>query len=268
MLNGIDISSWQAGISVADVPSDFVIVKATEGTSYTSPNMHEQADATLSSGKLLGFYHFARTGDACEEADFFCNTVADYLPSAALFLDYEADALGNGSGWAYNFLSHVKERTGQVPGVYMSKSVCRSQDWSTVASEGYPLWAAQYANNDRMGYTDSPWTDGYGFGAWSHPTIYQYSSSGDLDGYSGSLDINLFYGDRDDWKELFQGGDTMTFDNVWFDETLNSKRTPKDEAYTTPANLLWETANEVHENKTKLEALESKVDKLLAALAK
>mgnify|MGYP003273047984 CR=1 FL=1 len=34
MLNGIDISAWQRGIDAASVPSDFVIVKATQGLDY------------------------------------------------------------------------------------------------------------------------------------------------------------------------------------------------------------------------------------------
>lgn len=35
-LNGIDISNWQAGIDLSVVPCDFVIAKATQGTSYIS----------------------------------------------------------------------------------------------------------------------------------------------------------------------------------------------------------------------------------------
>lgn len=258
MLNGIDISSWQAGISVADVPSDFVIVKATEGTGYTSPNMAEQADETLSAGKLLGFYHFAQTGDAYAEADFFVDTVSGYLPNAALFLDYEADALNNGSGWAYSFLARVRERTGQTPGIYMSKSVCRSQDWSTVAAEGFPLWAAQYANNDRMGYTDSPWTDGYGFGAWSYPTIYQYSSSGDLDGYSGNLDINLFYGDCDDWQSIFQGGNDMQLNDMIVDDGMIMGGT----TYASIGNCIYWAERNAEKALAAVNELSDKVDKI------
>lgn len=258
MLNGIDISSWQAGISVADVPADFVIVKATEGTNYTSPNMREQADETLAAGKLLGFYHFAQTGDAYAEADYFCDTVSDYLPNAALFLDYEADALNNGSGWAYDFLARVETRTGQKPGIYMSKSVCRSQDWATVAAEGFPLWAAQYANNDRMGYTDSPWTDGYGFGAFGGATIYQYSSSGDLDGYSGNLDINLFYGSREDWQELYQGGTDMQLNDMIVDDGKIMDGT----TWASVGNCIYWAERNAEKALTAVNELSAKVDKL------
>ena len=36
-MNGIDISRYQKGINLAAVPCDFVIIKATQGTSYVSP---------------------------------------------------------------------------------------------------------------------------------------------------------------------------------------------------------------------------------------
>ena len=33
-LRGIDISGWKKGINLSEVPSDFVIVKATEWTGF------------------------------------------------------------------------------------------------------------------------------------------------------------------------------------------------------------------------------------------
>ena len=90
VLDGIDISNYQSGIDTANISADFVIVKATEGTTYLSPSFKTQADAVLSSGKLLGIYHFARTGStALAQAEYFVKTVKDYLGKAVLFLDWE-----------------------------------------------------------------------------------------------------------------------------------------------------------------------------------
>ena len=36
MLHGIDISGWQEGIQLANVPADFVIIKGTGGAGYVS----------------------------------------------------------------------------------------------------------------------------------------------------------------------------------------------------------------------------------------
>ncbi|MDE6829703.1 MAG: hypothetical protein K2P34_05145, partial [Lachnospiraceae bacterium] len=53
-MNGIDISSWQRGIDLAAVPCEFVIVKATEGTSYLNPYCGENLRQAEGLGKKLG----------------------------------------------------------------------------------------------------------------------------------------------------------------------------------------------------------------------
>lgn len=208
-LNGIDISSWQAGINLYNVPADFVIVKATGGTGYTNPYFWSMAEDARNSGKLLGLYHFAREagsrGSARAEADHFVDTVGSYVGNAVLILDYEAEAIDCGPGWARAWLDRVWERTGGIcPMIYMSKSVTRSQDWSSVAPY-YKLWVAQYPNYDTTGYQSDPWTDGYGYGAWDGPTMFQYASTGDLPGYNGNLDLNLFYGSEAEWRRIAAG---------------------------------------------------------------
>ena len=203
-LNGIDIASWQAGLDPALVDADFVIVKSTEGTWYTNPYFRKWADATLASGKLLGTYHFASVGDAVKQADYFVQTVGDYVGKCALFLDWEADAISQGPAWAKKFMNRVYKKTGVRPLIYMSKSVCRNYDWSSVAPT-YGLWVAQYAykyQDKGTGYLSEPWTDDSGYGAWAAPTIYQYTSKGYISGYSKNLDLNLFYGDVSAWKAL------------------------------------------------------------------
>ncbi len=204
-LNGIDISSWQSDLDISKVPADFIIVKATGGKGYTNPYFKAQAYATLKSGKLLGIYHFAREarcgGTAVQEADYFVKAAGDYVGRAVLVLDWEASALVLGPSWAKKFLDRVYEKTGVRPLIYMSKSPTREYDWSSVAKH-YKLWVAQYLNYSRTGYQSKPWTDGNGYGAWSSPTMFQYSSSGLLSGYSGNLDLDIFYGNEAYWKKL------------------------------------------------------------------
>ena len=212
-LDGIDIASHQGDLVPGNMTTtDFIIVKSTGGNSYTNPYFRKHADATLKAGKLLGIYHFAceRTGSgtAEQEADYFIAAAKPYIGKAALFLDWEADALYKGVSWAKAWLDRVKAKTGVTPGIYMSKSKCREYDWSSVA-KAYPLWVAQYADYEPTGYQKDPWTDSYGYGAWSKPIIFQYSSEGHVKGYYGRLDINLFYGGTEDFKKLMgpQGSD-------------------------------------------------------------
>ncbi len=204
-MNGIDISKWQPNIDLSVVPCDFVIVKATQGTSYISSEFQKQISQANNLGKLIGVYHYASKGGAMAEADHFLQTVRDYIGRAILVLDWEGEQnenFGNPS-YALAWLRYVKQETGITPFIYMSKSVCRQ--YASVWDASFPLWCAQYKNQQPSGYQENPWTDAKGFGAWASPLIFQYSSKGQLDGYSGNLDLDKSYMDGDEWLRWAQG---------------------------------------------------------------
>lgn len=214
-MNGIDISSYQAELNAGIVPSDFVIIKATEGTNYINPTWEEQAGQVIQTNKLLGFYHFASVGNPIAEADFFISVVKDYIGKAVLVLDFEAGAINAwGNVGARQFLNRVKEKTGVYPMIYMSAEVTRQFNWSTISNTN-PLWVAQYASMNPTGYQSEPWTDGKGYGAWSSAAIHQYSSAGSLANWNGNLDINLAYINANQWKALASpsGADNSSITN-------------------------------------------------------
>ncbi len=211
-MNGYDISSYQAELNAGIVPSDFVFIKATEGTKYINPTWREQASQVTQTNKLLGFYHFASTGNTIAEADFFISVVKDYIGKAVLVLDFEAGAINAwGNVGARQFLNRVKEKTGVYPMIYMSAEVTRQFNWSTISTSN-ALWVAQYASMSPTGYQSAPWTDGKGYGAWSSAAIHQYSSSGTLMNWDGHLDLNLAYINASQWNEL-AGGSSATEQN-------------------------------------------------------
>lgn len=203
MMNGIDISRWQKDIQLSRVPCDFVIVKATQGTRYVSPTFRQQISSAQSLGKYLGIYHYASSGGAAAEAEHFLKSIDGFIGKAILVLDWEGEqnANFNNPSYALDFLNYVKRRTGITPFIYMSKSVCRQYKWDA----SFPLWCAQYKNQQPSGYQAQPWTDSKGFGAWDAPKIFQYSSKGQLDGYSGNLDLDLAYMDGAEWLSYAQG---------------------------------------------------------------
>ena len=206
-MNGIDISRWNP-VDLSKVPCDFVIVKATQGTSYVSPTYKSQIAQADSLGKLLGVYHYASSGGAIAEAKHFLNTVKDYIGKAIMVLDWEGDQNSNFKNpeYALSWLKYVKQETGITPFIYMSKSVCRQ--YASVWDASYPLWCAQYKNQQPSEYQENPWTDAKGFGAWDSPLIFQYSSKGQLDGYSGNLDLDKAYINAEVWKAYANGGKT------------------------------------------------------------
>lgn len=205
-MNGIDIASYQAGINLNVVPCDFVIVKATEGTGYVNPDFDRAYDQAVAQGKKVGIYHYASSGGAQNEADYFLYMVGSRVNTAILVLDWEQGGNANFNSVAYAkaFLDRVYDKTGVRPLIYMSKSVCRQFNWASVAPY-YGLWVAQYANYNPTGYQTSPWTDSNGYGAWSSPVIFQYSSSGHLSGWNGNLDLNVAYMDGVTWDKYAQG---------------------------------------------------------------
>ena len=201
--HGIDVSSYQGGLYIPPIWADFVIVKASEDDDYVNPYKDSQAQDTLSSGKRLGFYHFARPGDAAAQARFFVDAVRGYLAKATLWLDWEANAVPQGPGWAKTFLDTVRSLTGSTPGIYMNGSALNGYDWSAVAAS-YPLWYAGGPDYSDYGqaYSD-PAVPNVSY--WGQPLIHQYTEDGRLPGYSGTLDLNRLR-DRSAWDRMVGGG--------------------------------------------------------------
>lgn len=199
-LNGIDISDYQRGIDLTEVPFDFMICKATEGTSIVHTTCDPYIQTCKKLGKLWGFYHFMNGENPIEQAKYFVKNCRNCFGEGIPVLDYEM--YGRiGTDKAKQFLDYVYEQTGVRCIVYMSRSVCTEEDWSKIAPH-HALWVAQYANNDRTGYQSSPWLPGGGFGAWASCAIHQYSSNGRLDGYSGALDLDIAHMTREAWAKF------------------------------------------------------------------
>lgn len=194
-LQGIDISSWQSGINLAKVKADFVIVKATEGSKPMNNYFTEQIKGAKTSGKLIGAYHYANGLDYKKEADAFIKVVKPYIGECLLALDWEAQGnkYYNRAGdiaWCKNFLDYVYKQTGVRPLLYCTRDIQRK--FGNIGNYGY--WIAAYASSEATGYQDHPAYES------TYPcAIRQYASTGRLSGYSGNLDLNKFYGDRDAW---------------------------------------------------------------------
>lgn len=203
-MNGIDVSNWQRGIDVTQMHDvEFVIAKATEGTSYVNPDCDRVYQDAKNSGKKTGVYHFARKGDAIAQAKYFVDHISGYIGHSVLVLDYESSAVDQGVGWAKDWLDAVYNMTGVKPVIYMSNSVIHRYDWRSV-SEHYSLWNAGYYSgyNTIYGFVDNPPLRGSLGEFYDNTVMYQYTSSGRLRGWSENLDLDIFYGDSADWDKL------------------------------------------------------------------
>lgn len=204
MLKGIDISKWQAGIDLSKINCDFVIIKATEGKSYVDPSCDIFFQEALNLNKKIGIYHFANNSDntAEQEADWFIKNTKGYIGKAIPILDFEDKGATHDVAWAKKWLDRVAEAYGCKPLIYMSESVVNSYDWSSVANANYGLWVAKYRdNNADYNYDMSNAGRNPAVRHWKFYALWQWTSSGRLDGYNGNLDCNVFYGDKEAWDK-------------------------------------------------------------------
>lgn len=201
-LNGIDISNWQRGIDLSKVPCDFVIAKATEGIGYVDKSCDGFIQQALKSGKKIGFYHFARptaNNDPIREADYFYNNCKGYFGKGIPILDWEAENKHN-VAYAKRWLDRVYQLSGVKPVIYMSESVVNANNWSAVAEADYGLWVAKYRdNNPDYNYNMANAGSRPHVKWWKFYCMWQWTSSGRLNGYNGNLDCNVFYGDGTTW---------------------------------------------------------------------
>lgn len=210
MLKGIDISHWQKGLDLSKIDCDFVICKATEGVNFLDPCFGTFMKQAESLGKLLGFYHFARPEKypAKTEARWFVNNAFNWFNKGIPILDWESDGKAN-VAWALEWLEEVYAMTGVRPLIYMSASIVNQYNWSNVVNKNYGLWVAKYRdmvidkNYDMTKAGNAPsvkW--------WKVYAMWQWTSSGRLDGYSKNLDCDVFYGSREAWGKYAGGQKT------------------------------------------------------------
>lgn len=198
-LNGIDIASYQAGLDFSKVPCDFAIIKATQGTGYTNPDCVRAVEQAVSLGKGVGVYHYISGGNAVAEANFFINSILNWIGKVMICLDWELDqnsAWGDES-YLEQVINQVIARTGVPPMIYAPAS--RYNQVAEVAKRhNCGLWIAQYADMNPTGYQNTPWNEG----AYTC-AIRQYSGSGRLNGWNGDLDLDKFYGSLDDFRKYY-----------------------------------------------------------------
>ena len=199
-LKGIDTSKFQAGLNDTTINADFIIFKATEGIGYVDGDCNASYQETKASGKLLGVYHFARPdlnpNGAIEEANYFVDNILGYIGEAILVLDYE---MNTNVAWSKQWLDQVALRTGVNPMIYLSESAVNSADWQPICHT-YGLWVAKYRDNEPdYNYDMSNAGTPPNISDWQFYAMWQWTSTGRLDGYNGNLDCNEFYGDRKAW---------------------------------------------------------------------
>ena len=182
-LRGIDISSWQAGMSAASINSvDFAILKISEGQSWIDP----QFDNFYTMAKIpLGAYvysHATTEEEARAEAQKALSLANGRKLPLGIYMDVEES-------------KQLALRGSELTAVV--KAFC-----DTVKAGGYR--AGAYGSNgnlwakvgvDYLGNDVIMWTAQWG-GRPQHGDVWQFTASDHIDGYSERVDGNKVLSER------------------------------------------------------------------------
>ena len=197
---GVDISSHQGEnvdwekLKAAGV--DFAILRVgyrgyTAGSMNIDTTFKRNVQAATEAGINVGVYFFSQAitaEEAVEEADFVLEIIKDYDISYPVVFDWEnissdtARTTGISSDvvtdCAIAFCERVED-AGYMPMVYFNMTIGYFY-YDLGRLEGYDFWFA--------GYTESP-------NFYYHFDIWQYTSSGSIDGVNGRTDMNISFVD-------------------------------------------------------------------------
>jgi hypothetical protein len=188
-----DISSFQGGISLAGAL--VVCIKATEGTTYVSPQYGPQMAEAARRGTWAFAYHFLHHGSAPAQAAHAHATVG----ATPLMLDFEpidgttsypslADAVSFID--AYRTLGGVCHLV-YLPRWYWSRPVAQhglgSPSLAPLASRGMVLVSSAYTT-----YTDEPSGAGWQPYGGMTPAVWQYTDALNFNGQP--VDFNAYRG--------------------------------------------------------------------------
>jgi hypothetical protein len=145
LLHIVDVSAYQD----TTVPAvDAVLVKATEGSTYSSGKFAAQWRSAGQRAKHRGAYHFARpeASSARSQADRFLLAVQP-VPGESVWLDLEASDLSQARthDWAAAWGDYIREQVpGVTSGIYMGSGYASSNTGRNLRDHYSLWWYPQY----------------------------------------------------------------------------------------------------------------------------
>ena len=184
MIKGIDVSDWQGIIDFAKVKKagiKFVIVKYADGT-VLDDRFHRNMFECERNGLHFGAYIYSRARtkeEAKKEANRLIAACKKYNYDMPLYIDMESTQNKANPDAVIDGFLEVCDKNKVRGGIYANLN------WflNFISTEKYisrPLWIAQYYKE--ITDINPDW-----FGMW------QYTSSGKVDGINGNVDCNYLY---------------------------------------------------------------------------
>ena len=201
---GIDVSEFNHSINWALVKRsgvEFAMIRVgyrgygTEGNFKEDANFRINIESAKKAGVPVGIYFVTQAtnkNEAIEEANWVINKIKGYNINYPVAIDIERSTKPNGSGRADDLDKNTR--------TYLAKTFCQ-----TIQSSGYtPIiytnveWATNKLDMSQLSAYDT-WIASYKESIQSGPgyngkySMWQYTSSGKVDGILGNVDLNICY---------------------------------------------------------------------------
>lgn len=226
----IDISHWQGNVDFAKVKSagiSGVIIKAGGSDSgfYTDSMYETNYAKAKKAGLYVGAYYFVgssctSTADGKADAQRFEKMLSGKQFELPVYMDVEAPASGNKTGVTDSVVAFCDylESKGYFVGIYGSdiSGFKDRMDYSRLKDK-YTIWVARYGSKPTYATTYDIW---------------QYSSTGSVNGISGNVDMDECSKDfpsiiKNAKKNGFTSGSTTTTSTTKTNTTTTNTSTTK-----------------------------------------
>lgn len=201
---GIDVSHWKQDINWSAVAADDVQF-AMLGTRYkggVDPYFHQNAREASAAGLKLGayIYSYALTvEEAIAEADFVLNLIKDYPISMPIAFDMEDSSQASMS----------KQQLADLANAFC-KRISDAGYYPMIYANDY--WLANHLDMSLMNY--DVWVARYGAKpVYSTYAMWQATSSGNVNGVNGSVDINFLF---KDYSSVLPANQWRFIGNRWY----------------------------------------------------
>lgn len=204
---GVDVSAHQGEVDwsrVAATGMQFAMIRAgyrgyTRGSIVKDAYFDANMRGALDNGMEVGVYFFSQAitpAEAEEEAYLLLDWIKDYNVTYPVVFDWEEQdkddsrtqgADGNTVTACALAFCKVIEDAGYLPMTYGSPRKVYNGGLALEYLQDYPFWLAHYTIDT------APTSFRY------HYSMWQYSSSGSVDGIEGRVDLNICLADWDHW---------------------------------------------------------------------
>ena len=177
-MNGIDISKWNGNIDFAKVKAcgiDFAIIRAGFGTTGIDQMFQINYKSARQAGMHVGtyWYSYAKTkAELQNEISAFMNVIKGMQFEMPIYWDIEEEWVMNNINYVIPTVCSALEKAGYFAGYYTSASVNTS-----VSDE----------NKKRF----TSWIAHWGKKAGTYKPLHQYSSTGEISGINGNVDLDF-----------------------------------------------------------------------------